>query len=494
MRTLLTLCLLPLAAHAQPVIDFVTVGSAGNRATIPSEVPQQPDMQAGAVNYEFRISQTEVLVEDWLPFVQAYAPFWTGSPFDSRFTSNFIFPNGSGGYNAAPGTERYPVDISWIMAARYVNWLHNGAVVGHEPAFSNGAYDISTFTLNPDGSWNGQATHSSDASYWIPTFDETFKAFYHDPNRYGSGQEGYWLYPNGSNVPSVSGPPGIGTTNAGLGSFSPYSVAGQYPEAATPWDLLDASGGENEYTETADFFGRRYSLGTSLGTSPEMIQFFDRADWFRHGEDLTGSLAGFRVATSIPHPPVVSLFVITSLFAISRKRSRWRRFKILIAAVLGSLFAVQALGQITTCGGSGGCGSGANVCIFSPIAVTVISPCTDNILEISVTPGDNQSPSVTINVYASNFVFDEIRIRNMNASSTVSVLVQPAGSGSIASIGSIYQSGGSGDVWISGVYANQIGGIAAEVVSHVEALTGNITGPIVSYGSSSGRPRLWELL
>ncbi|CAG1000710.1 hypothetical protein PHYC_02858 [Phycisphaerales bacterium] len=319
---LLTLAVIAKASQAQPVIDFVTVGAPGNRATVPSEVPDWPGMQVGSVNYEYRISQTEVLVEDWYPFVQAYAPFWNGSVADSRFTSIFIYHDGDQ-YVMAPGTERYPIDTTWHMAARYVNWLHNGAISGQEWAFETGVYETSTFTQNPDGSWNDQVSHSPNARFWIPTYDETFKAFYYDPDRYGSGEGGYWLYPNSSNVSPVSGPPGVGTTNAGLGTFSQYSVAGQYPDYATPWGVLDASGGENELSETtrSEHFRDRYEFGTSLGTSANFIRFIDRTDWQRPGAGPDGSLVGFRIAASIPQPGgVVLLGAVVTAWGAHRRR------------------------------------------------------------------------------------------------------------------------------------------------------------------------------
>jgi len=310
------------ATFAQPAHDFVTVGSPGNRPTNPAEVPMWPSLPVGAVNYEYRITRTEVLVEHWLPFVRAYAPYWQGSSADSRFTSNFVLSDNAGGYFAPPGTERYPVDVSWHTAARYVNWLHNGSILGEQWAFESGVYDTSTFTMNPDGSWNDQPTHSPDARFWIPTSDETFKAFYHDPHRYGQGEEGYWLYPNASNLPSISGPPGVGTTNAGLGTFSPHSSAGQYPQVATPWGLLDASGGEDEFTETVDYFGFKYVFGTSLATSSEFIQFVDRTDWSRVGTSPNTGLAGFRIAAPVPQPGAGVLVVVSAgVLAMRRRRA-----------------------------------------------------------------------------------------------------------------------------------------------------------------------------
>lgn len=301
-------------------LDFVTVGAAGNRASLVSEMPDY-QITAGAVAHEFRITRTEVLVQDWLPFVRAYTPYVEDSQRHSGFTSSFFFPDGQGGFTTSPDFERAPVSVMWHMAARYVNWLHNDRAP-HRAAFESGVYDTSTFSQNPDGTWNDQVAHTPGSRYWIPTFDETFKAFYYDPNRHGEGLDGYWMYPNRSNTPPVAGPPGIGETNVGNGTFGPYMSSGLYPHVTTPWGLLDASGGASEWTESlySDHFRNRYYIGTSAGMSPAFIPFFDRADWLRGGGAPIG-MYGFRVASSIPSPGGCVFFLIV-LLCTKRRGSR----------------------------------------------------------------------------------------------------------------------------------------------------------------------------
>lgn len=321
--TLAPAFLIPAAlAQAPPDhgLDFVTVGAAGNRASLVSEMPDY-QITSGAVAHEFRITRTEVLVQDWLPFVRAYAPYWEDTPWDSRLTSVFIIPDGQGDFITDPFFERAPVSVPWHMAARFVNWLHNDRAP-HRAAFESGVYDTSTFSQNPDGTWNDQVAHTPGSRYWIPTFDETFKAFYYDPDRYGEGLDGYWLYPNRSNTPPVAGPPGIGETNVGNGTFGAYMQSGLYPHVTTPWGLLDASGGAIEWTESlySDHFRNRYYIGTSAGMSPAFIPFFDRADWLRGGGAPIG-MYGFRVASSIPSPGGCVFFLIV-LLCTKRRGSR----------------------------------------------------------------------------------------------------------------------------------------------------------------------------
>jgi sulfatase modifying factor 1 len=312
-------CEAPVLAQAPPDygIDFATIGSPGNRATIPSEVTNMPWLVTGSVGYEYRMSRTEVTSTQWLEFVQAYAPYWTGQPWDVSFTSLFIYPS-AGGYSIEKGAENYPVEMSWRMAARYCNWLQNGKGT-QQAAFESGAYDTSTFTQNPDESYNDQLTHSPGAKYWIPTRDEWAKAAFFDPNRYGPGQQGYWRFPNRSNDPPITGLPGTGgETNAGIIFPSdPYAMdVGSYPTVLSPWGLLDMSGGVSEWSEDYWFSAAgRYHFGARIRQNV----WWDAIDF---GLGIVGSpseqLGGLRVASNIPTPLLWAPVLVAA--ACSRKR------------------------------------------------------------------------------------------------------------------------------------------------------------------------------
>jgi hypothetical protein len=188
-----------------------------------------------------------------------------------------------------------------------------------------GAFDTSTFTTNPDGSSNHQLSWSDGTLYWIPAIDELFKAFYCDPNRYGSGAGGYWLCPQSSDAAPRIGPPTQGgTTNAGIEPEfrDQYFQVGSYPHATTPWGLLDASGGYSEWTESiaGDTFGRgRAAWGSSVGMGEGFMRQFDRFD-FPQLVRLVGAPAGIRVASSVPAPSVVPVAVIVSGFGVGSRR------------------------------------------------------------------------------------------------------------------------------------------------------------------------------
>lgn len=316
-----------LPALAQPApdygFDWCTVGAPGNRPATEEDSSLLQDRSIGAVNYDYRLTRTEVTVSQWLEFVDAYAPYYDGFRGDTAFTSVHIFatsldPSQAPDYVMIPGRESYPANMSWHMAARYCNWLHNGKV-NEQWAFESGAYDTSTFGMGPDGATD-QLTRSPGARFWIPSLDEWTKAAFYDPDRNGPGQGGYWFFPDQSDDPLIPGlPEDGGTTNAGIPGFD-YLPVGMYPDAQSPWGLLDMSGGLSEWTGTSDggFQRRRYQKGTgTLGGI--YFSLFDRLDVFY--PDL-GSGNGLRVASVVPAPGVALMWLSAGAWILTKRRSR----------------------------------------------------------------------------------------------------------------------------------------------------------------------------
>ena len=302
--------------------DFVTVGAPGNRAALENEryygsaVAGFPNL--GRVDYSFRISRTETTVQQWLPFVNAawQFAFQLGySRNDPRFTASHIFTNGVGPnavFEVTPGTNQLAGAMSFRFAAWYCNWLQNGRPTTN--------LTMETFTT---GAYDANLVRQPGAQFWVPSLDEWTKATYYDPNRYGAGQEGYWLYPGMSQIPLVGGPPGTPGAQTSAGGWLPSNQlppdVGSYPGTQSPWGLLDTSGGVSEWTDTdGPFFpNEKIARGSALGS-----QSIDRIDYMFITGGYDGSRYGFRVAsTAIPSPGIcISLLFGSVLWGTERRR------------------------------------------------------------------------------------------------------------------------------------------------------------------------------
>lgn len=290
-----------------PPLEFVTVGDPGNRETIPSEMPLWPEHEFGSVDHAFAITKSPITVEQWFEFVDAYEPFTDAN--GPAFISNW----GEGAINGDPtypeSVAQLPAGVGWRYAARYCNWLQNGKV-NEAWAFESGVYDTSTFGVDENGNYTDQREPSPGADYWLPSYDEWIKAVFYDPNRYGDGQEGYWLYPDGGNDPLIPGlPEDGGETEAGVEAEPGFPVllpVGSYPNVQSPYGLLDVSGGEQEWTGTWAVNGGRFVGGSSRGLPPELISLYDQIDHYDY--DAFVATNSFRVAMRVPAPGTV-LFV-----------------------------------------------------------------------------------------------------------------------------------------------------------------------------------------
>ncbi len=289
---------------------WATITHAGNAPWVgPIHPTGNITLNLGRVDYEYRISRTEVTGAEWFEFVQAYAPYAGQDANSSTFIGNLVTWHPASGYGLRSGAENKPIArIGWRFAARYVNWLHNGKANTPE-AFEAGAYDTSTFGDVPGGGITDQATHSLGARYWIPSLDELVKASHFDPDRHGPGQPGYWLYPTSSDTAPVWGPPGVGQSHAGSGFL--YEVAA-FRDVQSPWGLWDTSGGVTEWTETLNntlapghnpdgrwIDGSSWVFGLPIPDIGEGPFTADRIDYFGSGFPDEFHI-GLRIAREVP--------------------------------------------------------------------------------------------------------------------------------------------------------------------------------------------------
>jgi formylglycine-generating enzyme required for sulfatase activity len=301
--------------------EFVTVGDPGNRPSNASEDNFGLNRQLGAIDYTYRMARTEVTVAQWLEFVDAYAPYYE-HPFggsvalrtfrSDQINSFFFDPEPFPPLRISPGVDpNEAVTVGWEYAARYANWLHNDKNP-EQWAFESGAYDTSTFGFDDEGYLTHQLEPSPGAKYWIPSRDEWIKAAHWDPNKNGPGEGGYWQYPTSTDTPTTHSllPEDGGERNAGPDELFPLPV-GSFPHIQSPWGLLDAAGGQAEWTSTQANKNQAYGEGSEWGryylpgsdsTSPDRLGFAGL------GGNVATNTTGFRLASAVPSPgPVVLL-------------------------------------------------------------------------------------------------------------------------------------------------------------------------------------------
>ncbi len=306
-------------------LDFVSVGDAGNRAPLVSETKFGfGNVTSGAVSYNYQIMETETTVADFAEFATAYLPHHRAIP-NERFT--FAFRNLQNGPNNSlipqPGRGNWGMDTTWIMAARFANWIHNDRSNAPE-AFFGGAYDLSPerFSLNQDGDTLADISREPGALVALPTPDEWAKATYYDANRYGEGQGGYWFEPGSSNLNLIGAPPDlpIAETSRNIAIFAPEYGSGlpvlSYPQTRSPWGLADVSGGWEEALESS--VSGLYGLVGRAGSSVDGLYIDAIDEAFRSGRAYSGGVA-IRLVR-IPAPGALMTVFVAGCISFKRRR------------------------------------------------------------------------------------------------------------------------------------------------------------------------------
>lgn len=292
-------------------IEWVTIDDPGNMA--------YPGMHGmlegrGSVDYSFRVSRTEITTGQWLEFLNIFGTMddlgellvptiWGG-----RFDFNYHGPGER--YvltHLANQPELISAGVTWRQAAMFCNWMQNGHSDDLSAIF-DGVYDTSTFTRNDDNTYNDQDTHGPDARYWIVTLDEYLKAVYYDPDKNGQGP-GWWLYGHSSDEPPVYGMPGVGDVGRELSDeelielcghpSANYLPLGLYPEAQSPWGLLDVLGGHRDFVEDWEPTLYRRARADKLASNSTTGDNYPYDEVWFFNTRPTSLDGGFRIASQV---------------------------------------------------------------------------------------------------------------------------------------------------------------------------------------------------
>ena len=296
--------------QAQPLltIDTVTVGDAGNAAD---------STGYGSVAHNFNIGTYEVTIGQYTDFLNSVAATDTYSLYNASMATDLnvagISRSGPSGLytyavinNSGDSGNRPITFVSWFDAARFANWMNNGATVG--ASTETGAY-----TLN--GATTGIITKNAGATWWIPSEDEWYKAAYY---KGGGTNAGYWDYPTQSDTAPgniVGGAANQANYNNGVysvtqsasyvGTLNYLTDAGAFSNNASAYDTFDQGGNVWEWNDAV--------IGSSRGLRGGSWDDFDCSlqSSLRFDLDPTDeyNIVGFRVA-SVPEPSTYGLLLM----------------------------------------------------------------------------------------------------------------------------------------------------------------------------------------
>ncbi len=285
----------------------------------------------GSVAYNYKISACEVTNTQYAEFLNAVAasdPYGLYNADQSTNPRQGITRTGNDGYyqyDYKSGYADLPVlFVSLNDAFRFVNWLNSGST-------ETGAYQFTNGVLDTD--YYGTTLHNPEATYWIPTEDEWYKAAYYNP---ATGE--YYLYATGSdatpdnNIPDEDSGNSVNYNVGGYAVPAPYlTEVGAYDESESPYGTYDQSGSVWEWNETLvnEEFSRYGIRGGSWFEADNAVYisslFRNQAVASYEAGNVGFRISGYRedISSAIPEPMTFALFLtsISALFFARRKKT-----------------------------------------------------------------------------------------------------------------------------------------------------------------------------
>ena len=253
----------------QFTMDFVTIGNPGNAA----DTTGNPN-PAGSVGYTYDIGKFEVS-EDMI----------------TKYNANFGTANNLVITKNTRGTNKPATSITWNEAARFVNWLNTST--GNQAAYkftTSGVNDNLVLWSSVDAGYDANNQYrNSLAKYFLPSYNEWYKAAYYDPNKLGGS--GYWDYATGSDTSPTAVASG---TTAGTAVYSSQSAPADIINAGglSPYGVMGLGGNVWEWQESSE------DLANSLNSAFRILR---GGDWIETANTL---ISTFR----IPDPPTTQNF------------------------------------------------------------------------------------------------------------------------------------------------------------------------------------------
>lgn len=280
-------------------IDFVEIGNPGNAADTTGY---------GSVAYTYKLGKYEVS-RDMVTKANAEGGLGITLADMSTYGGN--------------GVNRPATGISWIEAARFVNWLNTST--GGQAAYKfDGSGNFQFWNSGDPGYQASNLLRNSLAKYWLPNTDEFYKG------AYGSPAGAWYSFATGSN--SVPTPVAAGNTDGtavydqGMGGPADITNAGglsAYGTMAQGGNALEWSetmgDGNNANTPASDFRSYLGDAWWADSTGIAAASTRDSASGMYALADFP--MNGFRVA-GVPEPSSLSLLALGGVVVAFGRRKR----------------------------------------------------------------------------------------------------------------------------------------------------------------------------
>ncbi len=303
-------------------IEMVIVGNPGNAPDKRYNTDRQPE-GIGSVDRVYQIGKYEITAGQYTEFLNAVAGDDPHELFNGGGNIKRSGTSPNFNYSVAPDWADRPINVvTFWNAARFCNWLHNNQPIGPQGlgTTEEGAYhDIGDQV---------RFGRNADATFFIPTEDEWYKAAYHD-SASGSAAN-YFEYPTRTNA--APGRDATETTNPGNNAnyaergspfFQPYlrTLVGEFELSVSPYGTYDQGGNVWEWTESVDYTeSRRRIYGGGFVAGIEWTSASYRRSL---GPSVGDAATGFRIAAAAPVPEPTCIALV-SIAAVMLGGSRYR--------------------------------------------------------------------------------------------------------------------------------------------------------------------------
>ncbi len=306
----LLLALAASVASAAPVVtlDLGLIGNPGNSTKAGNGF--------GTVGTYYQMAKTETTNSQYVAFLNNSAAgktnllgVFSGSSAGNaayRIQQSGTFGNYTYSLKSADSGDKPVNFVSWWSAARFANWLSNGADLA--ASTETGSYTLNSGTSGP------LVARNSGAIYYLPSADEWTKAAY-----YNATANNYYRFASVSSTnAALNGTlPAAGNLSTDPTAFAAtwnavsagVTPVGYFSTVTSPYGMYDMVGNVNEMTDTANSANTsQYALFSGSYASTQMqIEMFDSltAPSFVNGT-TENAPRGFRIA-AVPEPSTLVL-------------------------------------------------------------------------------------------------------------------------------------------------------------------------------------------